>query len=353
MYKTILTSLISGLALVVASCGKDPGPPPLLYAPGNRVLVVCEGMLGNGNSALTLHIPDSNRTAEDVFVNANHLNLGDVFQSITRIGEQYFLCINNSDKILVLQRDDFQLVGAIPVPKPRYILPVSETKAYVSTLFSDQVYIINPKTRSVTGTITMPFRNPEGMLRVGNQVLVATWDTAASAVYPIDIATDAVGAGVALAGRAPQEILQDKEGKVWVLSGNESKGVESKLSRLDPVTGAILKTFAFGAADPLKPVFNKTKDTLYFIEVSYSGGVANNGIYRMGIHDAALPTQAFIAASGFQYFWGIDMDPQTGLIYVADPVGFTQRGKVTVYRQDGSLLNSFGTGVGPGHFLFD
>jgi len=353
MHKGLLTSLIIGLAALAASCGKDPAPATPVNTSGERVLVVCEGMLGNGNSALTLHRPDSNQTIEDIYQDVNGSPLGDVFQSILLIGNQYFLCINNSDKILVVGRDDFKADGSIYVPKPRYILPVSETKAYVSTLFSDKVYIINPKTLSVTGTITMPFRNAEGMTRVGDKVFVATWDTAATAVYPIDIATDAVGTAMAVSGRAPQEILEDREGKLWVLSGNEAKGIESKLTRLDPTSGNILKTFSFGTADPLKPVFNKTKDTLYFIEVSYSGGAANNGIYRMGIHDAALPTQAFVAASGFQYFWGIDIHPVSGHIYIADPVGFTQRGKVQVYRQDGSAVNTFATGVGPGHFLFD
>jgi hypothetical protein len=140
---------------------------------------------------------------------------------------------------------------------------------------------------------------------------------------------------------------------LWVLSGNKAKGVESKLTRLDPGNGAILKTFSFGDADPVRPVFNTAKDTLYFIEVAYNGGTADNGIYRMSIHDAALPGRAFIPANGFQYFWGIGIHPASGEVYVSDPVGFTQLGKVYAYRPDGTLVRTFTTGVGPGHFLFD
>ena len=199
----------------------------------------------------------------------------------------------------------------------------------------------------------MPFQNPEGMTLAGNTAYISNWDTAASAIYPINTTTDAIGESMPVGGRAPQEILRDREGMLWVLSGNEAKGIESKLTRLNPATGAVLHTYSFGAADPLRPVFNGNHDTLYFIEVSYTGSSTNNGIYRMGIHDAALPAQAFIPAQGLQYFWGIGIHPASGNIYVADPVGFTQRGKVYIYKPDGSLVTTFPTGVGPGHFFFD
>ncbi len=353
MYPRIYSSLILALTLLLSACGKDEVPPAPVLSGAGRVLIACEGMLGNGNSALTVYEPDSNRATEDIYMAANGIPLGDVLQSVTRIGDRYFLCINNSDKILVVGRSDFKLQGSLAVPKPRYIVRVSDDKAYVSTLFSNKVYIINPANLTVTGSLTLPHQNPEGMLQVGNRVFVCPWDTASNHIYALDIADDRVGPGIRVAGRAPQEVLEDKEGMLWVLSGNKSKGVESTLTRLNPASGAILKTYYFGAADPVRPVFNKAKDTIYFIEVAYSGGTANNGIYRMGIHEASLPAQAFIPARGFQYFWGIGIHPVSGNVYVADPVGFTQRGKVYVHRPNGSLVTSFATGAGPGHFLFD
>jgi YVTN family beta-propeller protein len=353
MHKSLPASLIIILLCFAMSCKKDGEPATPQIVAGDRVLVACEGSLGNGNGALCLHWPDSNRTVRDVYQSVNGQGLGDVFQSLTRIGDRYFLCINNSDKIVVLDRETFLQAGSISIPKPRYILQVSDTKAYVSTIFSNKVYIINTKTLTVTGTITLPFMNPEGMVLAGGKAFICPWDTAVSAIYPVDIGDDALGSPVAVGGRAPQEILQDKEGMLWVLSGNKAKGKEAKLTRIDPATGSILKVFAFGNADPVRPAFNPAKDTLYFIEVDQSGGSADNGVYRMGIHDGALPAQAFVPAQGFQYFWGVGVHPVSGQIYIADPVGFTQLGTVYAYRPDGSLANTFQTAVGPGHFLFD
>lgn len=344
---------IAILTCFVVSCKKEPEPVPIQISEGDRVLVVCEGSLGNGNSALTLYQPDSNRTTEDVFRQANGMPLGDVFQSITRIGDRYFLCINNSDRIYVISRSDFKLAGTISIPKPRYILQVSPNKAYVSTLFSKKIFIIDPQTLTVRGSFEMPYKNPEGMCLSGSKAFVCTWDSACSAVFPLDTATDAIGTSIAVGGKAPQEILSDKNGLLWVMAGNQADGVEASLSCINPTSGNLVKTFLFGKEDPVHPVFNNGKDTLYFIQVTYLSGAKKGGVYRMSIDDASLPAQPFVAASPLQNFWGVGIHPKSGAVYVTDPLGFTQRGRVSIYPVQGGPISTFSTGVGPGHILFD
>lgn len=341
--------------MAALSCKKEsPSPIPDPKLLGSPVYVVCEGSYGRGDGALTVYYPDTGVVVDDVYSQANHLPLGDVFQSMIRTTQDfYLLCVNNSDRINVIGTGNYNELGNIAVPKPRYALQVSDTKVYVTTLYSNKVYIVNPRAMTVTGAITMPFRNPEGITMAGGKVYVATWDSSASAIYPIDTATDIVGAPIAIAGRAPQEIVEDAEGMLWVLSGNNAQGVQSFLTRLNPANGAIIHQYAFGTADPLRLVLNAAKDTLYFIEVSYTGSGSNNGVYRMGVHDAALPGRAFIAANGLQYFWGIGVHPRSGNVYVADPKGFTQKGAVRIYQADGKAVDSFATSVGPGHFLFE
>jgi DNA-binding beta-propeller fold protein YncE len=178
-------------------------------------------------------------------------------------------------------------------------------------------------------------------------------DSACSAIYPIDTATDAIGSPVSVAGKSPQELLLDHEGKIWVMAGNQADGVQATLSHINPNTGGLLKSYSFGKEDPVHPVFNNTKDTLYFILVKYLSSSTQSGIFRMSINDASLPSSAFVSASGLQNFWGLGIHPKNSTVYVADPLGFTQRGRVSIYNPDGSLINSFQTGVGPGHFLFD
>ena len=325
-------------------------PPATL--PGN-VFVVCEGTYGTGNGTL-YSIPRSRDTAYgDLFKPANNRMLGDVFQSITKIDDHLFLCVNNSDNVLIINSSDLKLAATIHIPKPRYILPLTATKAYVSSLYSNKIYIINTRTFAVTDSILLPYENTEGMCSYNGTAFVCTWDTASNKVYKINTTTDQIIQPVETGGYAPQSVLIDKDHMLWVLAGNKTKGKTATLSRIDPYTGDILSTYQFPSdADPLKPVLNNTKDTLLFIEANYYGGITNNGIYRMGIHEQSLPALPFIAAVQYQYYWALGVEPLTGNIYVGDPVGFTQKGNVMIYRPDGTLIKKISVGVGPGSFYF-
>jgi YVTN family beta-propeller protein len=349
-------ALIFLLCCLLASCVKDkPGDNTALLpdATGN-VYVVCEGAFGFGNSSLYAWQSPTDSIYGDLYQAANKQPLGDVFQSMQRIGDKLFLCINNSDKVVVINAANWSAIATINIPKPRYILPVSATKAYVSTLYSNKVYIINPQTYAVTGTIQLPRMNPEGMCRYNDAAFICTWDTASNNIYKVDVNTDQVIQEIKVGGYAPQAALLDKDQMLWVLSGNQQKGKTAALSYIDPSTGSLIRSYQFCAdADALKPAFNAKKDTLYFIEVNYNGGIANNGIYRMAIQETNLPATPFLAAQQYQYFWALGIDAGTNDIYVGDPKGFVQKGVVDVYRPDGQKARSFKTGVGPGQFYFD
>ena len=347
----IVTILFS--CLLMLSCVKDKPNSPAVTGSGN-VYVVCEGSLGNGDGSLYVYDSKLGTASGDRYYDVNKRVLGDVFQSMQRIGNEFFLCVNNSDKIVVVDAATLQLKGVINVPKPRYILKISNTKAYVSSLFDNKVYIINPQSLQVTGSIDMPHQNTEGMLLYNNKAFICTWDTATNKLYTVDATVDKISDSIVLAGYAPQEILLDKEYKIWVLSGDMHEGRTCAFNRIDPDDDKLIKSYIFPAvADPVRPVMNAAGDSIYFIEADVNGGTQYNGIFRMSIYDAALPMTPFITAKKFQYFWALGIDPATGYIYVGDPKGFIQKGTVSVYKPDATLVNQFSVGVGPGHFYFD
>lgn len=344
--------------VLLSSCVKDKPDPTDVAPPSNlntqNVYIVCEGSFGNGNSLLGLYRPEVDSVYTDVYGTVNNGDqLGDVFQSMTEIGDNYFLCINNSDKIVVINRDSWQFVATINVTKPRYIEKVSDNKAYVTSLYSNKITIINPQTFQVTGNITMPGKNPEGILKHGNTVLVALWDSAVSKLYQINPGNDFVSPVQNLAGRAPKEIIEDDLGHIWVLAGNVQQGKKATLTKIDGESFQQMATFDFPAnADPMRLTTSPAGNRLYFLGVNYSGGLAFNGVYTMRTSDTSLPTQPLIPGQSLQYFWALGVDPYTGDLYVGDPKGFTQQGTVYIYNSDGDLKKQFLCGVGPGHFLF-
>lgn len=350
MDKTCFKVLIV-VALLFSACKKEEtSVPPSVE--GQRVLVACEGSLGNGNAALSLYLPEKDSVYVDIYKAINNKSLGDVLQSITRIGNKWYCCVNNSDKIVVLN-NDLSLSGFLSVPKPRYMIPVNEHKAYVSSLFNNKIYVVDASSMTVQKHVDMPALNTEGMLMYGDKVFVCAWDTATNKVYVLNSSTDDLIDSFSVAGFAPQEVLLDKENKLWILSGNVSKGRQAFFTRVDPDSRQVLTSYAFPAtADPVRPVMNSKRDSIYFIEVNNNGGTDNNGIYRMSIYDQHLPQQAFIPAAFFQYFWALGIDPLNGDIYVGDPKGFIQKSTVYIYSPGGALKKQFNAGVGVGHFYF-
>jgi hypothetical protein len=347
--------LILVLSVLLWACVKDK--PAKVNTPAGKagsVYIVCEGNFGNGDATLYSYDKKSDSVYGDLYKAANGQSLGDVFQSMRRIGDSLYLCINNSDKIVVLHALTHRFAGQINIPKPRYIVPLSTDKAFVSTLYSNKVYTINPKTLFLTGEMTFPHNNPEGMCISGSNLYVCPWDTTCNKIYSTDVTSGIATQAITLTGYAPHAVLTDREQMLWVLSGNVTKGRQAVLSRVDPSTGSVVKTYTFPAGtDPIKPVFNATRDTLYFIQVKYDGTNTNNGIYRMHLHDAALPATPFISANTYQYFWALGIDPATGDIYVGDPKGFSQKGTVTIYKSDGMPIRTFTVGLGPGQFYFE
>lgn len=345
---------LSLLLVLSIGCKSDDKPQLIDPGMGPQVLVGCEGSLGNGNAALTLYKPQDKLLVEDVYkANNNGQQLGDVLESITELNGQLYLCINNSDKVVVLDENRFTQTGLINVDKPRQLLKISNTKAYVSSLFNNKLYSFNPSTNTLTDTITLPYKNLEGMLQTTTSTYVAMWDTANSQLYRINVLTDELSVFANLNTSAPQVVKEDRDGNIWVLSGNVYKQKNAALTKLNPVSGQILEQFPFATGvDVVRLEMNENRDTLYFIEVDYNGGTNNNGVFRMSIRSSSLPTIAFVAGRPLQYYWGVGIQPGTGNVFVANPKGFTQRGEVSVYNPSGDSLYSFSTGVGPGHFYF-
>ncbi len=337
------------------SCIKDS--PSITNSNSNTntsgVFVICEGNFGNGDGSLYWYDINNKTASGDLYLNNNGKQLGDVFQSMSLVGSKYWLCVNNSNKIVILDTSTLKEIATIPVKQPRYLSVGANNAVYISTLYNNKVYIANSSSYTITDSVLLPTKNTEGMLVALDKVFLSSWDTSNNYIYQLSSGNHTIEKSILVAGYAPQAILLDKYNTLWVLSGNKVKGKNASLTHIDPSTGAIIKSFQFPSnADPIKPVMNPSKDTIYYIEVNYNGQAENNGIYKMGISATTLPEDAFISTHNNQYFWALGIAPGSGNIYVGDSKGFTQKGNVFIYTNYGIKLDSFKCGIGPSQFLF-
>lgn len=335
--------LFLSVPLLFSSCIKDK---PVSQAQEvhlsveKKVFVINEGNYGSGNASVSLFDPGSGESVEDYYKFRNGSVAGDVAQSLSRINGNYYLVINNSNKILICN-DAFLKTGQInSLRSPRYILQVSNQKAYVSDLYDDAISIVNLNSNVKTGSIPCKGKT-EKMLMLYNKVFVT--NTESSYLYVInpvkDIIEDSIYVGV-----WASSLVSDKNDKVWVLSGGEKNKQAARLSRIDPIGNVVETFFDFGADDlPSNLCINKTRDSLYYL---------NSGIFRLRVEETGLPAEA-IVKPGSRNFYGLAVSPNDYKIYVADALLFTERSNVYVYDAAGGQEKMFKAGINASGFYFE
>jgi len=344
-------------SMLFFSCVKDKPNPDHLQLPDQSyhgVILVNEGAFGNNNGDLSFIDLNNNIIYNQLYKLSNNKSLGDIIQSATLINDKYYIAINNSNKIVVIDRLSFKEMTIIHgIQSPRYILQVNPNTAYISSLYNNLIYVLDIPSNTIKKTISIDSQNPEAMKMIDQYCYVTSWDTASSTVYKINTLNDSIEKRIDIQGRASHGIQKDINNHLWILSGNKYKNKISHLTRYNPSTQLIDATFTFKSdEDPFRLTMNSRGDTLYFININYAGASTNNGLYKMSIYDLNLPTMPFISAPPNSYFWAVGIDSLTNHIFLSDPKGFTQQTTIYQYSNNGELINQFNAGIGTNSFIF-
>jgi len=132
------------LPLILTSCLKSPNSENLNFTFTGGVFIVNEGNYRAGNGSLSFYSYDSSKIFNDLFQSINGRPLGDVPNSMAIRGNYAYIVVNNSGKIEVTNQATLVSVATITgLISPRNISFINDYKAYVSSLYSDSVAIIN------------------------------------------------------------------------------------------------------------------------------------------------------------------------------------------------------------------
>ena len=145
--KVLSLLLISILFLFSCEKEKSNDPTTLFKADSGGIYITNEGNFQSGNSSVTYYSPAKGLDYVDAYKGANNVALGDVCQSMNLINGKLYVVVNNSGKIEVCDPFSMRRIKTITgLTSPRYILPVSNTKAYVTDTYSNNISIINLNT---------------------------------------------------------------------------------------------------------------------------------------------------------------------------------------------------------------
>lgn len=352
-------TLLFVATFILSSCSKAPvrevpvNPPDdttKVYSFEKGVFVINEGNYNWGNASVTFIDQKHNTLISDAFNKINQRSLGDVAESMCISGNYGYLVINNSNRIEVVSISDFKSVKTISgLNSPRFMTPVSSSKAYVTNLKND-ISVIDLNNNTVSGTIKTSSWT-ENIIKYKQFVLITSIGSFSepssgrkAQIYIIDSQSDKIVDSIAT-GKEPIGLAIDKKEKVWVLcSGGYDSFEAPSLVRINPELRVVEKSFTFSDPTrvPSRLCMNASGDTMYFLR---------GGVYRMAVTDASLPAEPLVAPEG-RLFYGLAIQHSTGHLFVSDAVDYVQNGKVYEYRPSGVLVNSFTAGRIPGYFCF-
>ncbi|MDE6018377.1 MAG: glutaminyl-peptide cyclotransferase [Muribaculaceae bacterium] len=348
----------ASLYLCTTSCSSDNEPEQnsiseFITDKGDGTLFVLnEGNSQYSNSTLSIYNTHTDTVCNEAFAKVNGMKLGDGAQSMTIADNKGWIVVNNSNVVFAVDPKTCKELGRIEnLNSPRYIHFVSDTKAYVTQLWNNRIAIVNPKKYQITGHIEIPDMasasgSSEQMVAYGDYVFCNCWSYQ-NRIIKIDTRTDEVVDSL-IVGVQPRCIALDCNGKLWALTDGGYQGSPAgyeapALVRIDAETFSIEKKFQFNLGDYTPELcINGKKDTLYWI---------NGDVWKMNVNADALPTESLIKSNG-TYYYGLTVAPQSGEVYLADAIDYTQNGIIYRYSTEGNLIGQFPAGVIPGGFCW-
>lgn len=372
-FNFLLCAVIAVLFVACDSDGEDyPGGP---VGKGNiEAIILNEGLINTNMGAISLLYRDGT-VVPDVFRDVNKRPLGDVAQSITRINGKYFVALNNSKKIEIVDPGTFRSLGTILYSQagfPRQIAPISKTEAIVSDLDRQLVRIrtVEPYGEPLE-YIPVP-RWVEYLVVAENKIFGMT----AGGIYVFDVNNIKKEAARVIEEVKNDEItktckmLVDKNGKIWALmnekNGNEFTGIV--LTCVDPETEKVVAAYRLPFGDKVNPQlgdivgvidYNRTDidpalTWIYFnvktcAQLSSDGIITQQSVYRMNVETGEFSHYCDLPGANMMYGFSVST---RGEVYLCDCLDYTaQRGFIRNYKKDGAI-RSYRVGVYPGQVYF-
>jgi DNA-binding beta-propeller fold protein YncE len=335
--------LFTSVFILFISCTKDNDAPGT-FLTGNGVFIINEGNFMGGNGSLSFYSYDSAKIYNDIFINVNGRPLGDVPNSMAISGERIYIVVNNSGKIEVADRNTLETVKTITgLSAPRQISIISSSKAYVSSMYSDSVTVIDLSDNSVSGYINIR-RTSEAIAVLRNRAYIASW-IGGREIMVINTDNNTVIDSIEVAVE-PESMVIDNDKTLWVLcNGGWMRENFAELIAVNTSSNDVERKLVFPSklSSPSCLQIDGDGSTLFYLD----SGVRKIKTDAVSVSSSA----AFIPETG-HYFYKIAVNPSNGDILATDAVDYQQKGHLMIYSSTGILKADERTDIIPGMMYF-
>lgn len=331
------------LVVICAACTKINNDSPYTYLNGNGFFVLNEGNFMGGNGSISFYSYDSSKIYNHLFTNINERPLGDVPNSMHISNNRIYVLVNNSGKIEVMDKHTLKSVATIDgLVSPRNIDCISNTKAYITSMYSDSVTILNLADNTISGYINLR-RTSESIIISGSKAYIANW-IGGKEIMVVDTDNDIVIDSITV-GIEPESMVIDKNKMLWVLcNGGWARDNFAEFDIINTDNDIVENKIIFPSKmnSPSTLRINGTGETLYFLE---------NGLKKMSVNSSDLPETSFITQSE-SYFYKLGINPVNEDIILTDAIDYQQKGKIFQYAKDGALISDCEADIIPSFIQF-
>ncbi len=342
------------LLLVLIGCKPKKVTPivPDSTSLKNGMMVLCEGLFQQNNSAISW-VDFSTGISDDLFfTNKTNRLLGDTGNDIQTYGGKIYVVVNVSSTIEVLEKSTGIPIQQISMmnngisKQPRSITFYG-SNAFV-TCFDGFVDVIDTVSLTVTKRISVG-ANPEGLSVSNDKLYVANSGglnspNVDSTVSVISLTTFQEIKKITV-GKNPGSVEVDSHGDVYVISRGNYSTIPSRMVKIDSHTDLVSNTFAFDAGG-----IEKMGEDFLISYYNYATSTSNIAIFNTV--SELITNSNLIDNTQFTTLFGVQFRASNSKIYCFDAMGYSNTGYVRVFSSTGIYETSYHVGLNPSKIIF-
>ncbi len=320
-----------------------------------------QGNFSDNNGSVTHYDPGTGEASTAIE------NFGTLVQSLTLHDGSVYVLSNTSGALDILDAVTRERTGQIRgLNSPRYMAAVAESKAYVSSLWSNQVYVVDLASQMVVDSVAVG-SNPEDIAVIAGRAYVANFGFGGdSTLSVIDISSDTLLATLDTGCDGPRHLEVDADEELWVFcNGNTvyNDDFSEVVARtngaavvLDGATGEIVARIELasqvGAASLGQDSYYSRATSQVFLLIHTVDPAIEEQYLVFDTATNELATQGSLA--GEESVAGIAYDARAERFYIARITDYVAAGFVSVHRPvGGAILERISAGIAPAHVLLE
>ena len=338
---------IALLVFAFACNDKDDEKPLGKYDPG--VLIMNEGNFGTNDGEVYHYDPATATLTPNIFELENSRPFAGLLEDMVLEQDRLYL-VANTGKVEVVNPGDFKSIGAVSadLDQPRSLatasnkLFISDYGPYDASYATPDSYIavVSGLDGGAVSKKIEVSNKPEDLFANGKFVWVAGSEEGKLEI--IDAEAETVSKTLEVDGNPVQFIELD--GKVWVYSIAFDQ-VHFLSLNLSGQSVSEVKSFNVSNATGRIAI---GEDDKHYLVTSSGWPDYADGVSVISFADNSVDTD-WTTGSGF---YGIGYDAVRQEIYLANSMGFTGNGTVTIFQENGTEVSEMEVGRGPSGFLF-